>query len=141
MNQQAPAVSHQEALIYAMVTISASDRQMTDRELMKIGDVVATLPVFQGFDGGRLVEVASACGTLLQDDDGLEKVLDIIAGSLPARLYDTAYAVSVEVAAADLHVEQEELRFLQMLRDRLDLDKLTIAAIERGARARYRTDG
>ena len=41
------------------------------------------------------------------------------------------------MAAADLHVEQEELRFLQMLRDALDLDPLTIAAIERGARARY----
>ena len=47
--------------------------------------------------------------------------------------------VTVEVAAADLHVEQEELRFLQMLRDRLDLDKLAIAAIERSARVRYRT--
>ena len=44
----------------------------------------------------------------------------------------------IEVAAADLHVEQEELRFLQMLRDRLELDKLLVAAIERSARVRYR---
>jgi hypothetical protein len=44
----------------------------------------------------------------------------------------------VEVAATDLNVNQEELRFLQMLRDRLGLDKLTIAAIERSAQARYR---
>ena len=85
------------------------------------------------------VGVAEACGTLLQDDDGLDAVLSIIATSLPHRLYDTAYALAVEVAAADLHVEQEELRFLQLLRDALDLDKLTVAAIERGALARYRT--
>jgi hypothetical protein len=78
-------------------------------------------------------------GALLQDEDGLDRVLDIIATSLPPRLHETAYALTVEVAAADLHVEQEELRFLQMLRDKLDLDKLTVAAIERGARARYRT--
>ena len=30
------------------------------------------------------------------------------------------------------------LRILQILRDTLDLDKLTVAAIERAARARYR---
>ena len=58
---------------------------------------------------------------------------------MPHRLRDTAYAMAVEVAAADLHVEQEELRFLQMLRDRLNLDKLAVAAIERGARARHKT--
>ena len=59
--------------------------------------------------------------------------------ALPPKLHETAYALAVEVAAADLHVEQEELRFLQMLRDHLDIDKLTVAAIESGARARYRT--
>ena len=139
MNQMAKPVSHHEALIYAMVTLSAADRTMTDHELMKIGDIVRTLPIFSDFDAEQLVTTAEACGTLLQDDDGLDTVLSIIAASLPQRLHDTAYALAVEVAAADLHVEQEELRFLQMLRDRLDLDKLAVAAIERGAQARYRT--
>jgi hypothetical protein len=106
---------------------------------MKIGDLVNTLPVFRDFDAERLVAVAEACGALLQGEEGLDAVLSIIAVSLPQRLYDTAYALAVEVAAADLHVEQEELRFLQLLRDALDLDKLTVAAIERGAQARYRT--
>ncbi|MEX0851954.1 MAG: tellurite resistance TerB family protein [Bauldia sp.] len=139
MKKMARPVSHHEALIFAMVTLSAADRTMTDHELMKIGDVVKTLPIFKGFDSDKLVATAEACGALLQDDDGLDAVLSVIAASLPERLYDTAYALAVEVAAADLHVEQEELRFLQMLRDRLNLDKLTVAAIESGARARYRT--
>ena len=139
MHKMVTPVSHHEALIYAMVTLSAADRTMTDHELMKIGDIVRTLPVFAEFDTDRLVATAEACGALLQGDAGLETVLSIIAASLPERLYDTAYALAVEVAAADLHVEQEELRFLQILRDRFDLDKLTVAAVERGARARYRT--
>ncbi|KAB2854844.1 MAG: tellurite resistance TerB family protein [Bauldia sp.] len=139
MTKPAKVISHHEALIYAMVTLSAADRTMTDRELKKIGDIVQTLPVFSDFDREKLVAAAEACGNLLQDDDGLDKVLDLIATSVPPKLHKTAYALAVEVAAADLHVEQEELRFLQMLRDRLDLDKLTVAAIERGARARYRT--
>lgn len=138
MNTIAATVSHHEALIYAMVTLSASDSRMTDRELAKIGDVVSGLPAFADFDRDKLVPTAEACGAILQNDDGLDQVLDVIA-ALPARLHETAYALAVEVAAADLHVEQEELRFLQMLRDRLDLDKLVVAAIERSARARYRS--
>ena len=131
-------LSHHEALIYAMVTISAADTAMTDAELMKIGDIVRTVPIFRDFDPERLVPTASACGELLGEDDGLEHVLALIEASLPAKLYETAYALTVEVAAADLYVEQEELRFLERLRDRLDLDKLAIAAIEHSARVRYR---
>jgi tellurite resistance protein len=138
MNKMSKPVSRHEALIYVMVTLSAADRTMTDHELMKIGDVVRTMPIFKDFDAEKLVATAEACGVLLQDENGLDTVLTIIAVSLPQRLYDTAYACAVEVAAADLHVEQEELRFLQMLRDRLDLDKLTVAAIERAAQARFR---
>jgi tellurite resistance protein len=137
MNKSVKTVPHHDALIYAMVTMSAADRTMTDRELQKIGDIVRTLPIFSDFDQEKLVEAAEACGTLMQDDDGLDTVLNVIAASLPPRLYETAYALAVEVAAADLHVEQEELRFLQLLRDRLDLEKLVVAAIERGARARH----
>ncbi len=138
MNKPANTVTPHEALIYAMVTLSAADRTMTDRELRKIGDIVQTLPVFEGFDQTRLVAISEACGGLLQDEDGLDTILNLIATSLPPRLYETAYALAIEVAAVDLHVEQEELRFLQMLRDRLDLDKLAVAAIERSARVRYR---
>lgn len=131
-------VTPQKALIYTMVTISAADRTMTDSELLKIGELVQSLPIFREFDSDELVTVAEECGGLLEGDDGLDAVLEVIAASLPAKLYDTAYALAVEVAAADLVVEQEELRFLQLLRDRLGLDKLTVAAIERGARARHR---
>jgi tellurite resistance protein len=138
MNRTARTVSQHEALIYAMVTTSAADQRMTDGELMKIGDIVRTLPAFRGFAQEQLVPATEACGLLLQQDDGLDRILDIIAEVLPEKLYETAYALAVEVAAADLHVEQEPLRFLQMLRDRLDLDKLSVAAIERSARVRYR---
>lgn len=138
MTKMTPPVSHHEALIYAMVTLSASDRNMTDRELLKIGDVVRTLPIFADFDPDRLVAVAAACGTVLRGPNGLDAVLAIIKTSLPPRLYETAYAVAVEVAAADLHVEQEELVFLQMLNDALEMDALVVAAIERSARIRYR---
>lgn len=132
-------ISHHDALIFAMVTMSAVDRTMTDAELRKIGHLVHTLPVFEDFPEERLVSASENCGAILQEEDGLATVLELIRTCLPQRLYETAYALAVEVAAADLHVEPEELRFLQMLRDRLGLEKLVVAAIERGARARHRT--
>jgi tellurite resistance protein len=138
MNQMSRPISHHEALIYVMVTVSASDRSRTDKELLKIGDIVRQLPIFDDFDQERLIFVAEECGQRLQGDDGLDDILNIVAEALPPRLYETAYALAVEVAAVDLHVEQEELRFLQILRDHLELDKLVVAAIERSARVRYR---
>jgi len=133
------SVTPQEALIYVMVTISAADASMSDAELLRIGDVVRTLPAFRKFNEDELLLVAQAASRVLGGDNGLEKMLDVVADALPVKLHDTAYAMAVEVAASDLNVNQEELRFLQMLRDRLGLDKLTIAAIERSAQARYRT--
>ena len=132
-------ISIQEALIYVMVIVSASDNKMTDNELATIGDMIKMLPVFQGYDGNRIIPAAQRCGDILQEDNGLQLVLELVGDVLPHKLYDTAYALAVEVAAADLHVEQEELRILQLLRDRFKLDKLTVAAIERGAIARHRT--
>lgn len=137
MNESVKTVPHHDALIYAMVTMSAVDRTMTDRELKKIGNIVQNLPIFSDYDQEQLVATAQDCIKLMDDDDAIGAVLNVIAASLPQKLYETAYAVAVEVAAADLHVEQEELRFLQRLRDRLNLQKLIAAAIERGARARH----
>ncbi|WFR95722.1 tellurite resistance TerB family protein [Rhizobium tumorigenes] len=135
MNAQ---LSAQDALIYVMVMASAVDRTMNDRELGRIGELIEALPVFKGFDEDRLIAVSRDCATLLSGTEGLDIVLETIRDAVSPRLYDTAYALAVEVAAADLSVTAEELRLLAMLRDRLQLDKLTCAAIERSAIARYR---
>ncbi|GIL01102.1 MAG: hypothetical protein BroJett030_10010 [Alphaproteobacteria bacterium] len=126
-----------DALIHIMVTMSAADRTMTDKELAKMGDIIETLPVFDGYDIQKLVKAAERCADILQEEDGLDQIIAGALDVLPRRLHETAYALAVEVAAADLHLEQEELRLLQILRDRFNLDRLTCAAIERGARARY----
>ncbi len=138
MNQMAKPISHHEALIYAMVTLSAADRTMTDRELMKIGDIIRTMPIFADFNPDDLVKIASDCGVLLREEDGIDNMIGIIKAAIPPRLHETLYACAVEVAAADLHVDQEELVFLELLRDELEIDPLVVAAIERSARVRYR---
>ena len=37
---------HHDALIYTMVIVSAADREMTDAELRRMGQLVTILPVF-----------------------------------------------------------------------------------------------
>lgn len=131
------SLTHHEALIYVMVTMSAVDRKMTDQELTRIGDIVNQLPVFADFDAEALVPTAEACGEILSAEGGLDTVLATVANATPEKLRETAYALAVEVAAADLEVGQEELRFLELLSDALALDALATSAIERGARARH----
>ena len=126
-----------DALIHIMVTMSAVDRAMTDSELQKIVTIIKTLPVFRDYDSDNLVKAAAACTDMLQAEDGLKQVLDTARDVLPRKLHETAYALAVEVAAADLQVDQTEMRLLQILRENFKLDRLTCAAIERAARARH----
>jgi tellurite resistance protein len=131
--------SPQEALIYLMVIMSASDREMRDEELARIGAIVRTLPVFRTFDQARTLAVAQECQQLLQQDAGLNGLLVTIRESLTQELRETAYALAVDVAAADLAVGQEEERMLDIVKARFEIDPLAVAAIERAASIRHRT--
>jgi len=132
-------LSHHDVLIYVMVTISAVDRTMNDEELARIGEIVSHLPVFADYNQEDLVKSAEACGEILSADGGLEQVLRLVQERLPKKLRETAYAIALEIAAADHMVKPEEIRFLELLSDSLELDKMTTAAIERGIRARNMT--
>ena len=130
-------ISVEQALIYTMVTISGVEGRIKTTELKEIGHIVKHLPIFRHFDEARLTTVAQEAGEILQDTEGLKAILGLIKGALKPKLRETAYALAVEVAASDLAVGREELRFLAMLRDALGLDKLVTSALERSAIARY----
>lgn len=130
-------ISIEQALIYTMVTMSGVEGKVNAIELAEIRQLVQTLPIFRDFDEHRLMTVAQEAGEILQEPEGLKAVLGLIKQALSPKLRETAYALAVEVAASDLAVGKEELRFLAMLRDALGLDKLVTAAIERSAIARY----
>ena len=132
------ALTAQEALIHLMVIAASSDAKVSDRELEIISRLVNRMPVFETFDHADLGQVAAQAIDLIKDSSNLDKVLGLVLSAVPPRLHDTAYAMAVEVATVDLRLEQEELRFLEMIRDGLNLDALTSAAIEASARARLR---
>lgn len=127
----------QDALIAVMIAMSAADDRMTSSEFQEISASVQVLPVFDGYDFERIMNVGALISDLFREEEGLDALLGLVFAALPERLRETAYALACDVAAADLHVPMTERRMLEELRDHLQLDRLTSAAIERGARARH----
>ena len=127
------------ALICTMMMVSAADRDMAETELKIIGDIVGDLPVFRDFDHQHLPRVLGECSRLLGRENGLEEALASIKKALPPKLRETAYAIACDLVATDREATQEELRILELLRHRLKIERLTAAAIERGAKARFQT--
>lgn len=131
------ALSAQDCLVAVMVAVSASDQNIRTAELVKIQSAVNMLPVFAGYDIDRLSIISKTVFDLFEQEDGLDALFGLIREALPDRLYETAYALACDVAAADGSLEEEELRLLEEIRYELEIDRLHAAGIERGARARH----
>lgn len=138
MNQSAPhPLSPQDCLVALMIAVSASDENLRTAELVKIQSAVNNLPVFGEYDIDRMNVMAQTVFDLFEQEDGLDALFGLIRDNLPERLFETAYALSCDVAAADGTLREAELRILEEIRYELEIDRLHAAAIERGARARH----
>ena len=130
-------LSAQDCLVALMIAISASDENIRTAELIKIQSAVNMLPIFAEYDVDRMNTVAQVVFDLFEQEEGLDALLGLIRSNLPERLFETAYALACDIVAADGNASQEELRVLELLRHRMEMERLVAAAIERGARARF----
>jgi tellurite resistance protein len=120
-----------------MIAVSASDESIRTAELVKIQSQVNHLPVFADYDQNRIPEMSGLVFDLFEQEDGLDALFGLLRDNLPERLFETAYALACDVAAADGTLREAELRLLEEIRYELAMDRLHAAAIERGARARH----
>ncbi|MFN4058705.1 MAG: tellurite resistance TerB family protein [Roseinatronobacter sp.] len=132
-------LSPEDCLVAVMIAVSAADQEIRTAELVAIQAVVNHLPVFSGYDSDRLKQIAQTVFDLLEEEDGLDALFGLVRDNLPEKLFETAYAMACDVAAADGATAQTELRMLEEIRHELGIDRLHAAAIERGARARHMT--
>lgn len=130
-------ISPQTALVYVMVVAAVADHKLKRAELRIIEDVVKILPIFRGFTGDHFKIDFDNCISILEQEDGIETVLELVAEALPPKLKHTAYALACEVIAADRTADLVELEWLALLRNRLKIDALNASAIEMAIRARY----
>ena len=133
-------MSPHSALIHVMVLVACADKEMTEQEVILMSEMIRILPIFRDYDvDGALARDAESCLGYLEKDDGVDILMQDVAGALPPRLGETAYALACDVAAADGDVSQVELEILMIIRQTLGVGRLPAAAIERGARARAMT--
>ncbi|KJZ20783.1 tellurite resistance TerB family protein [Loktanella sp. S4079] len=138
MTEDAPLTA-QDALVALMIAVSAADENIRTSELVEISNAINMLPVFADYDAERLPRMSKIVFDLLEPEDGLEALFGLIRDALPEHLFETAYALSCDVAAADGLIDEQEGRMLEEIREELALDRLHAAAIERGSRARHMT--
>ena len=136
-NSENHPLSSQDCLLALMIAVSASDGNIRTAELVKIQSAVNLLPVFSGYDDDRINSITQIVFDLFEQEDGLDALFGLIRDNLPEHLFETAYALACDVAAADGTLREEELRLLEEIRYELNIDRLHAPAIERGARARH----
>lgn len=132
-------LSAEDCLVALMVAVSAADETIRTSELVRIQATVNHLPVFAKYDIDRMEVVSQTVFDLFEQEDGIEALFGLIRDNLPERLFETAYALACDVAAADGTITENENRMLEEIRYELNIDRLHAAAIERGARARHQT--
>jgi len=131
------SLSPQDCLVVVMIAVSLSDENIRTSELVKIQATVNHLPIFGDYDIDRMKRMAQTVFDLFSEEDGLDALFGLVRDNLPEHLFETAYALACDVAAADGIILETELRLLEEIRYELNIDRLHAAAIERGARARH----
>ena len=137
MTDSISLLSPQDALIAVALVTAIADERMSEKEYREIVATVNILPVFNEYDTDRIDGIIDTVQAFLTEDDGLDSLIGLVETTLPDHLYETAYALACDVAAADGSVKMGEMRMLEELRQGLQIDRLNAAAIERGARARH----
>jgi tellurite resistance protein len=132
-------LSPTDSLVALMVAVSVADETIRTSELVTITNIVNNLPIFATYDADHIPTMSKMVFDLMEQDDGLDALFGLLREALPERLWETAYALACDVAAADGTITQAEARMLEEVRYELNIDRLHAAAIERGARARHQT--
>ena len=128
-----------DALISVMMAVSVSDTNIRASELVAIERMVDHMPVFADYDADRIRAVSLTVLSLFEEEDGLDALFGLVRDALPERLYETAYALACDVAAADGRLTDDEAELLREIRYELNVSRLHAAAIELSAQLRHRT--
>ena len=128
-----------DALISVMMAVSVSDTNIRTSELVAIERMVDHMPVFADYDADRIRAVSQTVLSLFEEEDGLDALFGLVRDALPERLYETAYALACDVAAADGRLTDDEAELLREIRYELNVSRLHAAAIELSVQFRHRT--
>lgn len=119
----------EEAVVFAMVMMSASDADMSLEELETVRDVLADTPALENFDQRDLPRVAGRCAMIITGREGRGEALRMVRAATPEDFRSVAYEAAMRVAAADGVVKPAERALLEALREALDLGEAEADAL------------
>lgn len=131
------SLTPEDCLVAIMIAVTLSDEHIRTSELVAIERTVNHLPAFASYDVDRIRLMSQTVADLFAEEEGLDALFGLVRENLPERLWETAYALACDIAAADGSIRETELRLLEEMRYELNIDRLHAAAIEWGARVRH----
>ena len=122
-NQETPQSLLTEAEAFAGVIMAAvaSDLELSEHEIKFMHFMFSHMRLFQGWSKEQHNNLFNKLLQALKQQ-GFENFLNICIQALPEKFYQTAFAVSVDLALADGTVSREEKDFLYDLQKKLGID-------------------
>lgn len=128
-------------LIEAMVGAMNADGVVDAREAAEVERQIASHPLFQGLGGQAARTLIELSNDAIRFAGNAFGRVAAIAKGLPARIHRlAAFGMAAEVAAADQHLADGELHFLEALRIALRIARFESEALIESARTRTLPD-
>ena len=134
------SLSPQQATLACLYVLAACDGAPAAAELNLIDRLAETATCLADMAAAETAASLALARDLADAPDGLETLLDLCTQALDAPHNGRiAYAQAVEFVACHGQVSPEEMHLLDLIAERLAVDRLSRAAIETAARWRQET--
>lgn len=115
------SLSKAEAFAGVIIAAVASDQELSEDEIKFMQFMFSRMRLFQGWAKEQYNTLFHNLLRVLKQQ-GLDTFLEMCIRVLPEKLYQTVFAISVDLVLADGSVSREEKDFLYDLQKHLEID-------------------
>jgi hypothetical protein len=115
------ALSHAEAFAGVIFAANSVAQELSEKTFAYFRDIFSRMRLFEGWSATHYHTLFEKLTDMLKTQ-GLETLLEMSIRALPPKLYQTAFAVAVDIVLADGLVNKEEKDFLYMLQKKLQIE-------------------
>ncbi len=118
----------QEAFVGILLSSCMCDEELADTEVQGLITCLTRMKLYEGYDAVKCDQLVSNAKVALEQR-GLDRYVDQCISNLPVELRETVYANVCNMVVADgVYCDNEE-RFVDLLREKLSIQKTAAAEI------------
>lgn len=110
-----------EAFAGVVFAAIAADERITDEELNYLHTIFSRMSLFDAWSAVQYQPLFDKLSNILKNQ-GLDRLMEMSIEALPPKLYQTAFALSVDLVLADGIVTREEKDFLYDLQQKMGIE-------------------